>query len=157
MNTELASLSTQFKQNVTKEINASAILVDTREELAGLGDSAIAAAASAAKAAGHEGKYLLRLTNTTGQPAYTALENHALREKIMAASQARGSHGGEFDNRVVAARTAQARAERAQLLGYASHAAYQLEIQTAQSVDTINRLLAELAPPAVANARREGR
>ena len=154
-NTELASLSTQFKQNVTKEINASAVLVDTREELAGLSDTTIAAAAAAAKAAGHEGKFLLRLTNTTGQPQFSALESHALREKIMAASQARGSHGGDFDNRAVASRLAKVRAERAQLLGYATHAAYQLEVQTAQSVDTVNRMLAELAPPAVANARRE--
>jgi peptidyl-dipeptidase Dcp len=155
MNTELASLSTQFKQNVTKEINASAVLVDTRAELAGLSDATIAAAAAAAKAAGHEGKFLLRLTNTTGQPQFSALESHALREKIMAASQARGSRGGEFDNRAVAARTAKVRAERAQLLGYANHAAFQVEVQTAQSVDTINRMLTELAAPAVANARRE--
>ena len=155
MNTELASLGTQFKQNLLKETNASAVLVDTREELAGLSEAAIAAAAAAAKTAGHEGKFLLRLTNTTGQPAYSALQSHALREKIMAASQARGSRGGEFDNREVASRTAKVRAERAQLLGYASHAAFQVEIQTAQSVDNINRMLAELAPPAVANARRE--
>lgn len=154
-NTELASLSTQFKQNLLKETNASAVLVDTREELKGLGDSAIASAASAAKAAGHEGKFLLRLTNTTGQPAYTALENHELREKIMAASLARGNHGGEFDNRAVVSRIAEVRARRAQLLGYANHAAYQLEVQTARSVETVNRLLAQLGPPAVANARRE--
>ncbi|MEJ1972119.1 MAG: M3 family metallopeptidase [Lacunisphaera sp.] len=154
-NAELASLSTQFKQNVTKEINVSAVLVDTRAELAGLSDTAIASAASAAKAAGHAGKFLLRLTNTTGQPQFSALENHALREKIMAASLARGSHGGDFDNRPVVTRIAKVRAERAQLLGYASHAAYQLEVQTARSVDTVNRLLAQLAPPAVANARRE--
>lgn len=156
INTELASLGTQFKQNLLKETNASAVLVDTREELAGLSDATIAAAAAAAKSAGHEGKFLLRLTNTTGQPQFSALQNHALRVKIMAAAQARGSRGGEFDNRAVAARTARVRAERAQLLGYASHAAYQVEVQTAQSVDTINRMLAELAPPAVANARREG-
>jgi len=156
MNTELASLGTQFKQNLLKETNASAILVDTREELAGLDEAAIAAAAKAAKAASHEGKFLLRLTNTTGQPQFSALQSHALREKIMAASQARGSHRGEFDNRAVAARLAKVRAERAQLLGYASHAAYQVEVQTAQSVDNINRMLAQLAAPAVANARREG-
>ncbi len=154
-NAELATLSTQFKQNLLKETNASAVLVDTKEELAGLSDSALASAASAAKAAGHEGKYLLRLTNTTGQPAYSALKNHAVRERIMAASLARGNHGGEFDNRAVVARIAKVRAERAQLLGYPSHAAYQVELQTARSVETINRMLAQLAPPAVANARRE--
>jgi len=154
-NAELATLSTQFKQNLLKETNADAVLVDTRAELAGLSDAAIDSAASAAKAAGHEGKYLLCLTNTTGQPAYSALESRALRERIMAASLARGSHGGEFDNSAIVTRMAKIRAERAALLGYPSHAAYEVELQTARSVDAINRLLAQLAPPAVANARRE--
>ena len=154
-NAELATLSTQFKQNLLKETNASAVLVATREELAGLSEAAIASAADAAKAAGHEGKYLLRLTNTTSQPAYAALESRALRERIMAASLARSSRGGDFDNREIVTRMAKIRAERAQLLGYPSHAAYEVELQTARSVDAINRLLAQLAPPAVANARRE--
>jgi peptidyl-dipeptidase Dcp len=154
-NAELAALSTQFKQNVLKETNASAIIVDTRQELAGLSDATIAAAASMAKAAGHEGKYLLRLTNTTGQPAYSALESRALRQRIMAASLARGSRGGDFDNRAIVTRVAKLRAERAELLGYENHAAYEVELQTARSVAAINRLLAQLAPSAVANARRE--
>jgi len=155
MNTELASLSTQFKQNLLKDTNASAVLVDTRAELAGLSDGAITAAATAAKAAGHEGKFLIRLTNTTGQPPLGSLTNRALREKIMAASLARGSHGGESDNRAVITRIARLRAERAALLGYPNHAAYQLDEQTARTVDNVNRMLAQLAPPAVANARRE--
>src|SRR5262245_45663132 len=155
MNAELATLSNQFKQNLLKETNADAVLVDTRDELAGLSDATIGSAAAAAKAAGHEGKYFLRLTNTTGQPAYSALDNRALRERIMAASLARCSHGGEFDNRAIVTRMAKLRAQRAQLLGYSSHAAYEVELQTARSVDAINRMLAQLAPPAVANARRE--
>ncbi len=155
MNAELASLSTQFKQNLQKETNADAVVVDTRAELAGLSDGAITAAATAAKAAGHEGKFLIRLTNTTGQPPLASLTNRALREKIMAASLARGSHGGETDNRTVITSIAKVRAERAALLGYANHAAFQLEEQTARSVDNVNRMLAQLAPPAVANARRE--
>ena len=154
-NAELATLSTQFKQNLLNETNAAAVLVDTREELAGLSDATIASAASAAKAAGHEGKYLLRLTNTSGQPAYSAIESRALRQRIMTASLTRGSHGGDFDNRRIVVHTAKVRAERARLLGYPSHAAYEVELQTARSVDAINRLLAQLAPPAVANARRE--
>jgi peptidyl-dipeptidase Dcp len=155
MNTELASLYTQFKQNVLKEINASAVLVDTREELAGLSDAAIASAARAASAGGHEGKYLIRLTNTTGQPPLASLQNRVVRERVMAASLARGSRGGDFDNRAIVTRTARLRAERATLLGYPNHASYQLAEQTAGSVETVNRLLAQLAPPAVANARRE--
>lgn len=155
LNADLASLSTQFGQNLLKETNASAVLVDTREELAGLDEAAITAAASAAASAGHSGKFLIRLTNTSGQPPLAELTNRAVREKIMAASLARGSRGGEFDNRAIAARMTKLRAERAALLGYPHHAAYQLEEQTIGGVDRLNRLLAEAAPLAVANARRE--
>jgi len=155
LNAELAKLSTQFSQNVLKEINTSAVIVDTRAELAGLSDAAITAAADAAKAAGAEGKFALRLTNTTGQPPLASLQNRAVRERVMAASLVRGSRGGEFDNRAIVAALARLRAERALLIGYPTHAALQLDEQTAGSVDTVNKLLAQLAPPAVANARRE--
>jgi len=155
LNAELAKLSTQFSQNVLKEINASSVIVDTREELAGLSDAAITAAAAAAQKAGHEGKFAIRLTNTTGQPPLDSLQNRAVRERVMAASLARGSRGGEFDNRAIVSGLAKLRAERAVLLGYANHAAFQLEEQTAGSVGTVNKLLAQLAPAAVANARKE--
>jgi len=154
LNAELAGLSTAFQQSVLKEVAASAVRVSSRDELAGLRDAEIQAAADAAKAAGHEG-FLLRLRNTTGQPALASLRDRALRERVMAASLARGSRGGEHDTRDEAARIARLRAERAALLGYASHAAYQVEDQTAGSVEAVNRLLAQIGPPAVANARRE--
>ncbi|MFI5337218.1 MAG: M3 family metallopeptidase, partial [Opitutales bacterium] len=155
LNGELASLQAAFTQSTLKEVNASAVLFDTREELAGLTGAQITAAATAAAAAHHEGKFLLGLQNTSGQPPLTNLTNRASRERVMAASLARGSRGGEFDTRALVAGLARKRAERAVLLGYPSHAAYQLEEQTVGSVDTLNRLLAQLAPPAVANARRE--
>ncbi|MEN9733920.1 MAG: hypothetical protein RLZ45_1915 [Verrucomicrobiota bacterium] len=155
INAELAKLSTQFKQNVLKEINASAVLVDSREELDGMSDADIQAAAQAAKASGKEGKYLVRLTNTTGQPPLASLRNRTVRERIMKASLSRGARGGEFDNKALITAMARLRAERARLLGYPHHAAYQLEEQTAGDVETVNRMLARLAPPAVANARRE--
>jgi peptidyl-dipeptidase Dcp len=155
LNSELATLQTQFEQNVLKEKNASSIVVDTREELAGLSDNAIAAAAKAAKEDGKEGKFVIRLMNTTSQPALDSLQNRALRERIMKTSLSRNSKGGEFDNTNIAARIARLRAERAKLLGYASHAAYQLEDQTAGSVETVNKMLAGVAPAAVANARKE--
>ena len=155
MNSELASLQTTFTQNVLKEKNAGSIVVERREDLAGLSDNEVAAAAATAKAAGLEGKYVIALLNTSGQPALASLQNRELREKIMQASLARNSKGGDFDNRAIILRIAKLRAERAQLLGYANHAAYQLEDQTAGNVETVNNLLAKLAPPAVANARRE--
>lgn len=156
INAELAKLSTDFEQNVLKEKNASSIVVDKKEDLDGLSDNEIAAAATAAKAEGKEGKWVIRLLNTTGQPALGSLKNRALREKIMQVSLNRNSHGGEFDNKEVVARTAKLRAERATLLGYPNHAAFQLEEQTAKDVGTVNKLLSDLAPAAVANAKKEG-
>ena len=155
MNAELATLQTTFEQNVLKEKNAASIVVNDRAELAGLSDNEIAAAAAAAKADGKEGKFVIRLLNTSGQPALASLQNRPLREKIMQTSLARNSHGGEWDTREVVSRTAKLRAERAALLGYASHAAYQLDDQTAKDVPTVNKLLSDLAPAAVANAKRE--
>lgn len=154
-NAEIAMLETTFTQNVQKEKNAASVVVDTREELAGLSDNEIAAAADAAKEDGQPGKFAIRLLNTSGQPALASLTNRALRERLMQASLARNSHGGQFDNRAVVAQLARLRAERATLLGYANHAAYQLEEQTAGDVATVNKLLADLATPAVANAKKE--
>ena len=155
MNAEIAELQTQFSQNVLKEKNAESIVVDKEEDLAGFSAPELAAARAAAKGEKKEGKFVLPLQNTTDQPPLTNLKNRALRERIMKVSLARNSHGGAWDNRPVVLRMAKRRAERAALLGYASHAAYQLEDQTAKNVETVNKLLAQLAPPAVANARKE--
>ncbi|MFT3782706.1 MAG: M3 family metallopeptidase [Nibricoccus sp.] len=155
LNAEIATLQASFSQNVLKEVNASAVLVTHRDELAGWSETSIAAAADAAKAAGHEGQYLVRLVNTTGQPPLSQLQNRALREKILRASLARGSRGGDFDTRGIVTRLAKLRAERAALLGFANHAEFVLADQTAGSVSAVNGLLQKLAPPAVANARRE--
>ncbi|GAB2857687.1 M3 family metallopeptidase [Pseudoduganella ginsengisoli] len=154
-NSELATLQTSFSQSVLKEINASAMIVDTREELAGMSDAAIDAAAAAAKARGMEGKFAVALINTTGQPPLAVLTNPATRKRLMDLSQARGSHGGAFDSRDIVLKIAKLRAEKAALLGYPNYAAYSLADQTAKSTDAVNKLLAELAKPAVANARKE--
>ena len=155
MNAELATLATTFSQNVLKEVNASGVLVQDVAELDGLPPEAITAAAEAAKAAGKEGQYLIALQNTSGQPPLTYLRNRELRQRIMAASLARGGRGGEFDNRAIVSRVAKLRAERAALLGYDNHAAYILEDETAGSIAAVNKLMADLAPAAVANARKE--
>src|SRR5205823_7769282 len=137
INAELATLQTKFDQNVLKEKNASSIVVDRREDLAGLSDNQIAAASAAAKDEHKEGKFVLRLQNTTGQPLLGSSQNRALRERIMQASLSRNSKGGPFEDRKSVVRTAQLRAERAKLLGYENHAAYQLEDQTAKDVSTV--------------------
>ncbi len=155
MNAELASLETSFSQNVLNEVNNSAIVVDTVEELAGMSEDAIAAAAVAASERELEDKYVIPLLNTSGQPVMSSLEDRALRERIHKASLARGSSGGAYDNREVVTRVAKIRAQRAELLGYENHAAYELERRTARTTDTVNEHLSGLAPAAVANAERE--
>ncbi|PYI60874.1 MAG: dipeptidyl carboxypeptidase II [Verrucomicrobia bacterium] len=155
INAELATLQTQFEQNVLKERNASSVVVDRKEQLAGLANDQMAGVVAAAKAEHKEGKLVIQLQNTTGQPLLGSLQDRPLRERIMQTSLSRNSKGGEFDTRDIVLRTAQLRAEKAKLLGYANWAAYQLEDQTAHDVPTVNRLLAHLAPPAVANAKRE--
>lgn len=144
MNAELASLQTKFSQNVLNEVNASAVVVDSREELAGMSDTKIDAAAKATRDKEMEGKYLIALLNTSQQPPLASLEDRALRQRIMEASLALGSHGGEFDNREILTRVAKIRAERAQLMGYENHAAYGLENQTARTPEAVNNMLARL-------------
>ena len=155
INEQIAVLQTQFSQNVLSEVNDVAIVVDSRENLIGLDSTLIAAAEAEAEDRNLAGKFVLPLLNTSGQPALASLQNRQLRERIHKTSQSRGSRGGEFDNREILSSVLRLRAERAQLLGYANHAEFILEKQTAGTVQAVNERLAELAPAAVANANRE--
>jgi peptidyl-dipeptidase Dcp len=155
INQELSELSTRFSQNVLDEVNALAVVVDTREELAGFSEAQVQAAADAATARDMTGKYVIPLLNYTSQPGLESLENRALRQRIQAISESRGHRGGEYDNREILSRTVKLRGERALLLGYDSHAAYILDNQTAQTVSAVNQRLADLAAPVMANVRRE--
>jgi peptidyl-dipeptidase Dcp len=120
-----------------------------------MSDAEIAAAAAEAKKRGLDGKYVLVISNTTGQAALAQLTNRSVRERLMGASMARGIHGGEFDSRDLVLRLAKLRAERAVLLGYPNFAAYSLEEETAKTPEAVNKLLGELATPAVNNAKKE--
>ncbi|MGB3392588.1 MAG: M3 family metallopeptidase [Stenotrophomonas sp.] len=155
INAELANLGTKFSQNVLAEVNAAYIVVDDVQQLDGLSAEQIAAAAEAAKARKLDGKYVIALLNTTGQPPLTNLSNRALRQKIFEASVSRGSKGGEYDNTALVSRIMTLRAEKAALMGFANYAAYGLGNQTAKTPEAVNAMLGQLAPAAVANARRE--
>ena len=155
LNAQIASLQTDFSQKLLKETNNDALVVDRKEDQKGHSDEAITTAANAAKAKKMDGKYLIALQNTSGQASLASLENRAVREKLMNASLNRGSHGGDNDNRETVSKLAKLRAERAVLLGYADHATYVLEDQTAKTTTAVNKLLNDLAAPAVANAKKE--
>jgi len=155
INSEMAELQAAFGQNVLNEVNDMAIVVDTREELAGLSDSQIESAEREAKSRGLEGKFVLPLQNTTQQPYLETLENRALRQRIQETSASRGSRGNKYDNRPVLTRMLTLRSERAALLGYENHAAFVLDNQTAPDVAAVNDMLGRLGPRAYVNARRE--
>jgi len=154
INEQLSTLATQFSQTVLKGVNASAAVVDSVAELEGLSAEQIATAEQAAQSRKLPGKWVIALVNTTGQPPLAQLKNRALRERVYKTSFARGV-GGEFDTTTLIAQMVKLRAERAALLGYANHAAYILEDETALTTDAVNKMLAQLTPPAVANAKRE--
>lgn len=156
INGELAALQTRFSQNVLAEVNDSAVIVDDRAQLAGLTDEQIQVLADAAREKGLDGKYRIALLNTTGQPLLSQLENRALRERIFKASIARGSRGNQWDNRGIVSQVAKLRAERAQIMGYPTYAAFGLANQTAKTQEAVNAMLSRIAPAAVANARKEG-
>ena len=156
INGQLARLGTEFSQNALKEVNDSAIVVDTAAELEGLTEGQIQSAADEAAERELEGKYVLTLMNYSSQPQLTALVDRDVRQRLMEASLARGSRGNEFDNREIVSRVLQLRAEKADMLGYATHADFVLEETTAKTVEAVDGMLGQLAPVSVANARKEG-
>ncbi|MEV4513150.1 M3 family metallopeptidase [Dactylosporangium sp. NPDC049525] len=155
LNAELAALATEFGNNVRDEMKASAVVVQDAGDLAGLSADAVAAAEVAGRDRGLETGYALNLILPTAQPALAALHNRAVRERLHTASVGRGSRGGEHDTTASVLRIARLRAERARLLGFEHHAAYNIADNTARSVDAVQEMLAKLAPAAVANARIE--
>lgn len=155
INAELATLSTKYGQNVLDEVNDSAVVVDSRDELKGLSDDQIAPLSEAAEKKGLKGKFLIALLNTTIQPITAQMENRALRERIYKASMARGSRGNQWDNTGIVSKVAKLRAERAAIMGYPNYAAFAVAEETAKNPEAINRMLGQLAPPAVANAKKE--
>ena len=155
INSEISVLQTNFSQNVLKEVNALAVIIDNKKDLDGLSDGAIQSAANEAKSRGLEGKYVIALKNTSGQPSLSSLTNRSVREKIHKASLSRGSRGGDFDNREILVKVIRLRAEKARLMGYENHAAYTLETQTAQNPQNVNDRLNSLSPKAVLNAKKE--
>ena len=154
LNERLSTLTTAFKQNLLKGRKAAAVLVTDRAELDGMPAEDVEAAAAAAKAAGQDGKWLIAIVNTTTQPALTHLKNRDLRRRIAQASEARGL-AGEGDNTALIAEIVKLRAQRAKLLGYATHAAYELADENAQTPEAVNAMLAKVAGVALEASKRE--
>ena len=155
LNAELAALATEFGNKVRDGMKAAAVVVEDAADLAGLSADAIAAAEVAARDRGLSGGYALNLILPTAQPALASLHNRAVRERLHTASVGRGCAGDDHDTTGLVLRIVRLRAERARLLGFEHHAAYNIADNTARSVGAVQEMLAKLAPAAVANARIE--
>jgi len=155
LNQELSKLGTDFSNKLLAGTKVGALVVDNRSNLDGLTDAEIATAAETAKQRGLAGKWVLPLRNTTQQPAQASLRNRAVRQRLFELSTMRTARGDSNDTRSIVQRLAQLRAEKAQLLGYPTWAAYVLVTQGAKTPENAIRLLTDLVPPATARARRE--
>lgn len=154
-NAELATLSTQYSNKLLSARKNGMVVIDSAEELAGLSEDEIAKAAQEAKEAGHDGKYVLSLLNTTQQPLLQSLENRKTRQKLFEASWTRAEKGNADDTREIIEKLAKLRLQKAKLLGKNSFAEWKLQDQMAQKPEAALNLLAQLAKPAVETAKRE--
>ncbi|MCJ2188773.1 M3 family metallopeptidase [Novosphingobium beihaiensis] len=125
INQQIAGLETQFSQKLTAGTDAAAPVFDSKEQLAGLPEADIAAAAKLAEAKGMPGKYVLALLNTTQQPALAQLTDRASRKKVFEASVTRCTSGAD-DTTGVVSKLAVLRAKKAELLGLPNFATFQM-------------------------------
>jgi peptidyl-dipeptidase Dcp len=155
LNEELSILETLFSKNVLADTNDLAVLVDSVEQLDGLSENQIAAAAAAAKDRGHDGKWLIGMVNFTGNPVLDSLTNRELRKQIMQASLLKANRANDNDNKPVLLKMVKLRAERARLFGKETHAEHVIAVQTAEHPDNVHAMLRKIAPAAVRNAQAE--
>lgn len=144
-NKRLSSLTTRFEKNLLADTNDLAVVFDDAAELDGLSAGELSAAAEAAKERGLEGKFLVTLVLPTGHPFLADLTRREVRQRIMEASRARGSRGGEHDNRELVLEIARLRAERARLLGFDTHAGFVTADETAGTPQAVADMLGRLA------------
>jgi peptidyl-dipeptidase Dcp len=156
INSKLSTLGLQFGQNLLAETNGYQLVIDNQEDLSGLPEGQIEAAASDAKAAGLDGKWLFTLQNPSVMPFLQYADNRELRKQIWEAYQSRSNQGNEKDNKSILLEIANLRREKANLLGFDTHADYVLEETMAKKPENVYNLLNQLWTPAHAKAKVEG-
>ena len=158
LNEQLSKLETKFDENLLAITKERSVIVDNVADLDGMSEDNIAIAAKDAKERGHEGKYLLQISNTTRVPILSSLNNRALRQRVWEASAYRGlGRDGGLDNRPLILEIAQLRAERAKLLGFEDHATYKLQNQMAKNPAAARKMLTDLVPGVLARVKEEAK
>ena len=155
INGRLASLFTQFSQNTLDDETNLFTVVENESDLAGLPADLIAAAASNAEARNLKGKWVINNTRSSMEPVLTNASNRALREKVWRTYFSRGDNGGKTDNNAIITEILKLRFERAQILGYKTHAHWRVEPQMAGTPERAMELLESVWKPAVAQVRAD--
>ncbi|MDE3059167.1 MAG: M3 family metallopeptidase [Bacteroidota bacterium] len=155
LNQEESKLVTSFQNRLLAATKAGALVIDGKQELDGLSEAEISAAAEAARQRGLDGKWVLTLQNTTQQPAQVSLRNRDLREKLFRASTLRAEHADSNDTRQIILRLAELRIEKAKLLGYPTYADYILADDMAKTPEAAIKLLTDLVPATTKKAESE--
>jgi peptidyl-dipeptidase Dcp len=155
INKRLASLYTAFSQNVLADEESYALVLDKESDLAGLPESTRAGAAAAAAARGAKGKWAITNTRSSMEPFLTYSTQADLREKVWTSYVNRGDNGDKHDNNAIISEVLKLRAERATLLGYATHAHWRLENAMAKTPERAMALMEEVWKPAVARVHEE--
>ena len=155
INKELSLLSLKFGNNVVAETNAYQYFVKDEAELKGLPESAKAAAAEEAEAAGHKGEWLFTPKRTSFTPVLQYCENRNLRKELLMAYTTRGNHDNANDNKSVIVREMELRIERAKMFGYDNPADYILADCMAKDHQTVDKFLQSVWTPSLEAAKRE--
>jgi peptidyl-dipeptidase Dcp len=155
VNQELARLFTSFGQNVLADETNHYVVIDDEADLAGLTESIRDAAASAAQARGLTGKWVINNTRSSVDPFLAYSDRRELRERVWRMFVDRGDNGDEHDNNGIIADILRLRAERARLLGHATHAHWRLENSMAKTPERTLELMEAVWKPAIARVREE--
>ena len=154
INQELAQLHTQFANNVLND-EEQYITYITSEQLSGLSESYINAAAKTATDNGRDGEYAITNTRSSMSPFLTFSDERDLRQKVWETYYSRGDNGDEFDNNAIIANILALRHERVQLLGYPNYATWRLENRMAKTPERAQALMDAVWPSALARVEEE--
>ena len=156
INQELSSLSVQFDQNLLKETNDGySLLIDEENQLDGLPEDFRNQAAKLAEENGHDGKWMFKPTRVSMYPFLTYSTQRDLREKLYNSYIKRGDNDNDRDNKNLAIEMADLRLERANLLGYKTHADFVLENTMAKNTGRVKNLLDQVWEPGLSRAKKE--
>lgn len=155
INQELSLVTLQFGENVLAETNSYKLVIESEADLAGLPQGLVDQGAMTAKENGMDGKWVYTLHNSSITPFLQYAEKRDLRENIYNAYINRGNNNDNRDNKALILKIAELRMERANMLGYETHAAYILQENMAKNASNVNDLLMQLWTPALKRAKAE--